>query len=159
MPQISKKVTGYTPGSIINTQRLEGAGSGYCPQFTATSGTFLINTGGPNLQLVLTPRYDAWWQVRPWIGGIAKIDTTAYNYFYLVSNLSPADADGASQLYSIFNHHRSNIWFAERGQQALWKLNAGITYTCSAQWVHSGGSWQYLWARNLMSIEGIAWTR
>jgi hypothetical protein len=127
-------------GGLIEVQRKWGENAAY--RAIANSANFTVNPAGDPLQISCTPAVDAWWDVDCSIGIIHKLDA-AYHYGYVILTLSPADADGQNQVQSIETQHVSVQTWVFRNVSMTWKLAANTTYTCTAQFSASGGSWEF----------------
>lgn len=144
-------------GTIIDTQRLSGNNNAYKAPALVTENFFTNGATGP-LQLVFTPKEDCWWEVHANIGILQKTDA-AYNYAYGQLSLSPPDADGYSAAPNILTQHATVDDYGFRSPSRIWKLKAGVTYTCVCLFSSSGGTWQYYQGGDYLFIEGKAWRR
>ena len=145
------------PGSMIDAQRKVGTGSGY--QAIGSGETIYLGPGAVNpMRLSFTPAVNCWWEVEATVGILQKLDA-AYHYAYVYLLLNPADADGQTEFRMIETQHSGVQQYTSRNPSTIYKLNAGIAYTCTAKFEHGGGSWQHHQGNFYLWIQGKAWAR
>jgi hypothetical protein len=111
------------------------------------------------LAITYTPPINVWWEVTANCGIISKVDS-AYNYIYLLCNLSVADADGITYVRSISTQHLTVDNYMSLNITKTYKLVGGTTYTAMGMLGSgSGGTWTYYQGGDMLFIESKAYPR
>lgn len=142
------------PGGGITVQRKYGAGPG---MVALVHNAIASDGAGGLMQIAITPEVDSFWEVNHFCSHLQKMDA-AYNAAYSGFRLAPADQDNRSDIWTdnVTQHSTVNTLTGRSGQ-TIYRLAAGINYTCGIAWSASVGSWQYITQPQYIGIEGKAW--
>lgn len=154
---MARQAISDTAFQLLDVQTLQGQGVGYRAQNTvgvmSLSDTVVIP-----MSMTYTPVVNAWWEVEAHVGIVYKTDAT-YSYTYVDLTLSPADVDGQIQAKAICMQHASVQTYEHYNPRRIWKLNAGVTYTCASNFEPTTGTWQYHTGPGFLWMQAKAWTR
>jgi hypothetical protein len=144
---------------FMDVQIKRGISEAYSGGFTTLYSPLSDGPGSPGyMRLAYTPPIDAWWEVDGQIG-LVNCQTASYVYAYGVLNLTPVDADGhAGNSMVVMQHAQVNV-YENRKVHSLFKLRAGVAYTCDLGFSPANGTWTYYCGPAQLSIEGKAWPR
>jgi len=148
----------YAP--FLGVQSKLGVGETYSGQFTTNQNPLSDNVGGAAqpMRISYTPPVDAWWEVNGLIGLAVKVDAN-YNYALGGLILNTADVDGAVSTAWYITQHSAVQQYEGRHMTRIWKLAAGVAYTCALYLSVTGGTWQYYCGPSQLYIQGKAWAR
>lgn len=146
-------------GGLIDYQALYGSNAAY--RAIVSGAKFSTNaTGSVSLQLNFTPAVDCWWEVEAQVGIMQKADA-AYHRGWWKLILTPADEDGESEVWITDVQHTQVQTFGFRQLYNMWRLEAGVAYSCYAMFHQDagsvGGNWLFNQASEFLSIMGFAW--
>lgn len=146
-------------GGILAAQRTIGANAAY--RAITTGSNLTVNAAGTSaLAVSYTPPVNCWWEVACCVGIFQKTDA-GYGYAYIYLALVPNDADGrgVSSRYAIESQNPAVQTYQYRNLTQVYKLNAGVAYSCVARASIGTGTWQFNQGSTLLAIEGKAWAR
>jgi hypothetical protein len=118
-----------------------------------------MSVGTTPMRITYTPTVDCWWDVDGSVGYIYKSEiTTAYQYFYVLMGLSPADAEGVSAGVGLATQYGSSgQYYSWRTLRRVFRLSANTTYTARLYCSMGGGSWGYYQHSSVLWLCGKAW--
>lgn len=154
-----QKVGPQGPSPLLDFRSIYGASDTYSAAI-GPSATVDISNGSVPLALTYTPPVPVWWETFLNVGLLSKEDA-AYGLAYVILLISPADADGGSQLNAGMTQHLTVDRYGSRSMQRTWKLNAGVAYTVKGMLSigAANGSWTYYRGQAYLALEAKAWAR
>jgi hypothetical protein len=147
------------PFTTIYTQ--EGENVAYC-NYVNNNNICVDAAQAKLLRWLYTPPFDVWAEVLWHVGLTQKMDA-AYHYTQLNALCTPAPVAAVGGLTGQgWDTHMGHSQVQTYGRHVLMKLYAlagGTQYAMQANFVTSGGTWQYYQAPTHLWVIGKAWPR